>query len=131
VVLGDFNKEPIAFHNAIGNHPRAPFNQVTKFPVSASFYNELRSWDPNKVNAIEAAARSLYLNRFCFNGVYRTNRNGQFNVPIGTKTGRLPSLKELCDASSALQGAICRDADFLTTIADARKVDFVYLDPSP
>jgi DNA adenine methylase len=76
-----------------------------------------------------AAARFLYLNRFCFNGVYRTNRNGDFNVPRGSNTGAMPALHELRRASKMLRRAEISVADFETTLDAARPGDFVYIDP--
>jgi DNA adenine methylase len=76
------------------------------------------------------ATRFIYLNRFCFNGLYRTNLKGEFNVPYGgEKSGSLPSLDSLLKVSSALSGADIRNEDFRDVLSLARKGDFVYLDP--
>ena len=76
------------------------------------------------------AARFIYLNRFCFNGLYRTNAAGRFNVPYGgQKSGRIPSLSELNDASTLLARAELVAGDFSRVLAKVQRGDFVYLDP--
>ena len=77
----------------------------------------------------ERAARFIYLNRYCFNGVYRTNRRGLFNVPRGIKTGKLPSLEEFRECSRCLNRADVLAADFFTLALKAKRGDFFYLDP--
>ena len=82
------------------------------------------------LNPIDSAARFIFLNRFCFNGLYRTNLNGEFNVPYApSKTGNLPTADELKAASGALRRASIRSGDFSTVLADVKANDFVYLDP--
>jgi DNA adenine methylase len=77
-----------------------------------------------------AAARFLYLNRFCFNGLYRTNRQGRFNVPYGApKNDNLPNLSQLRSCSRLLARACLVDKDFRITLSMVKKGDFVYLDP--
>jgi DNA adenine methylase len=72
----------------------------------------------------------IYLNQTCFNGVYRVNKKGQFNVPIGSSLNRL-----ICDehtirsASKALKKVEIKDTDFETVLREAKKGDLVYLDP--
>jgi DNA adenine methylase len=72
----------------------------------------------------------IYLMRFGFNGIYRTNQRGQFNVPYAPrKTGRLPTREELGNAAAALRGAQLEHADFETVLDSCRRGDFVYMDP--
>jgi DNA adenine methylase len=77
-----------------------------------------------------AAARFIFLNKTCFNGLYRVNRSGQFNVPHGRYVApRILDLEVLRAASSALAGVELRCADFEAACADAAAGDFVYFDP--
>ena len=69
------------------------------------------------------------LNRFCFNGVYRTNKNGQFNVPYGTRTGGFPKKEIFEDASLKLQSAELFVGDYYNILKKVSPNDFVYIDP--
>ena len=82
------------------------------------------------MSEVERAARFIYLNRFCFNGLYRTNRSGSFNVPYGgRKTGALPSLEQLLSTSDLLSGTELVSGDFSVVLGRVTAGDFVYLDP--
>jgi len=72
----------------------------------------------------------MYLNRYCFNGLYRTNKNGRFNVPYASsKTGQLPTLATLFKASKILTCADITSRDFEETLQEVQPGDFVYMDP--
>lgn len=105
---------------------------LTKFlPNERDFYR-VRSQDVSLMTATERAARFIYLNRLCFNGLYRTNRLGHFNVPYGrsSKTGHLPDEHTLRDAAAALSVASIVAADFNSALAtEIKEGDFVYMDP--
>lgn len=78
----------------------------------------------------ESAALFLWLNRHCFNGLYRENKAGKFNVPIGKyKTINFPSEERFYEVSEALQGTIILHASFDTVIGIAGPNDVVYCDP--
>ena len=79
--------------------------------------------------AVEAATRFIYLNRTCWNGLYRVNREGKFNVPIGTKTTVSFETGELEAVSAALQSAEIRCSDFEASIDVAMAGDFLFIDP--
>lgn len=128
-VLGDFNQPLIEMYQCVTSHPRAIANRLATFPTTDDFYYQLRSIPSKSLPLLDRAARFIYLNRFCFNGVFRTNLSGEFNVPRGTKTGMLPSLGELKLISKSLQSAILISSDFETTVARAKAGDLVYLDP--
>lgn len=128
-ILGDFNEELLDFYRIVKKRPNALFSRLTTFDESKDFYYSLRAVDPSRLSRTHAAARFLYLNRFCFNGVYRTNQSGKFNVPYGTKTGRLPNLAEIEFCSRALKNVDFSPGDFELTLSKATRGDFVYLDP--
>ena len=76
------------------------------------------------------AARFIYLNQTCFNGIFRVNMKGEFNVPYGDKPNpAFPSSQELARASKALQHATLTTADYETALGKVQVDDFVYLDP--
>lgn len=85
-VLSDINTGLIETYENIRAHPRAVWNRVSDMPLEESFYYDLRSQDADSLKTLDRAARFVYLNRFCFNGVYRTNRQGLFNVSRGKPT---------------------------------------------
>ncbi len=97
--------------------------------LDQDYYYDQRSSSPD--DAVERAARFIFLNKTCYNGLYRVNRRGQFNVPFG-RYKRPPGLYDadnLRRASALLQPAEIRRADFEDTLAEAGQGDFVYLDP--
>jgi len=71
----------------------------------------------------------IYLNRTCFNGIYRVNRKGKFNVPCGSKNTVLTGQEEFEQRSRILQNAILRSCDFEETITVAEEGDFLFCDP--
>jgi len=97
---------------------------------STGYYYEVRNQEPK--NQIEKVSRLLFLNKTCFNGLYRVNSKGKFNVPLGRYTNpNIVNKENLQAVSKTLQsGKIkisCRD--FSSIIKDAKKGDFVYFDP--
>ena len=75
------------------------------------------------------AAAFIYLNRACFNGLFRVNLDGQFNVPIGTKLFRLDDEGEFGEWSRVLQNAEIKQSDFEVVIDSCAEGDFLFLDP--
>jgi len=114
----------------VRNDPNRVLESLREIPTGKDAYYAIRNINPRSLSRPEIAARFIYLNRFCFNGLYRTNLRGMFNVPYGPPKGKL-SIDELAvmNASRALQSATLMHADFAETLADAREGDFVYLDP--
>jgi DNA adenine methylase len=82
------------------------------------------------LNKIERAARLIYLNKTCYNGLYRENKKGEFNVPFGRyKNPKICDPDRLRKASQLLQQVTLKEADFEVVVAQAGPGDFVYLDP--
>jgi DNA adenine methylase len=102
--------------------------------LEREYYYELRAWDRrpdfNHRSAVERAARFIYLNHTCYNGLYRVNRRGQFNVPFGRYAN-----PTICDADNllavqrALEGVTLLADDFERCLEFAAAGDLVYLDP--
>lgn len=97
--------------------------------MSTAFYYQLRQQHPDTLDDLAKASRFVYLNRLCFNGIYRTNRKGEFNVPRGKKTGNIPSEADFTRFSAALGNATLLACDFEACLTSVRNNDFVYLDP--
>ena len=94
----------------------------------AALYYEVRGRGPEK--AVARAARLIFLNRTCYNGLYRVNAAGRFNVPHGRYARpRILDAAVLSSASRALQGVELSACDFDVSCARALPGDFVYLDP--
>lgn len=127
-LLSDINEELI---NALQEIKRDPLlrEKLVSIPSTKDEYYKIRNLDPNELTGSERAVRFLYLNRYCFNGVYRTNKNGKFNVPIGTKTGGFPKQGVFDYAREKLAGADLKVADYKQTLNDLKDGDFVYIDP--
>lgn len=93
-------------------------------------YYRIRALDPNTLSPVRKAARFLYLNKTCFNGLYRVNKSGGFNVPFGRYDD--PTICDeavLLAASAALQHTTIRCVDFVTAMEDAQAGDVAYFDP--
>jgi DNA adenine methylase len=96
------------------------------------YYYAVRSLDRNggKLGSVERAARTLYLNKTCYNGLYRVNSKGLYNVPMGSyKRPKILNEGLLRAASIALQGAVIEQIRFDKIIEMAREGDFFYFDP--
>ncbi len=128
-VLADANTELVGAYKAIRAHSRALDSLLRRFHKlhNPRFYYQMRSSNPR--DKLHQAARFLYLNRTCFNGIYRVNLNGEFNVPIGTKTTVEYPTGYLESVAAALRPVEIFAADFESTIARAGPGDFVYVDP--
>jgi len=134
-VLSDENKELIDCYKIVRDFPdeltaRLREHWNLNWNTSTSF-REIREQHPDNLNHIDRAARTIYLNRTCFNGLYRVNKSGQFNVPFG-KYGN-PSLfreENIRACSYALNHyAAMLNGDFVVAIDDAEEGDVVYFDP--
>ena len=128
-VLGDANPELIKTYRVVRDQPIELAEALARMPRTEQFYYDLRARAPRELDRVERAARFVYLNRFCFNGVYRTNRQGQFNVPRGVRTGAVPTADNIKSASSALRRAKLIAGDFESCLESIEPGDFVYLDP--
>jgi DNA adenine methylase len=78
---------------------------------------------------MERAARVIYLNRTCFNGIYRVNQDGKFNVPKGTRDSILFDTDDFAAAAKLLRRAEIRVADFEELVNEAKRTDLVFADP--
>ncbi|MFN2533368.1 MAG: DNA adenine methylase [Pyrinomonadaceae bacterium] len=130
-LLADINSDLIIAYNTICEFPYDVHHAAARIPVSRDAYLAQRSAIVPGLSRIDQAARFLYLNRYCFNGLYRTNKNGRFNVPFSPNgTGALPKWDDFSKAVENLQRAEIICSDFTRTIEEfVEKGDFVYLDP--
>lgn len=129
-ILGDLNEDLIETYDSIRKDPRSVHAILAGWSESKESYYEIRNDRTTNPNPYYRSAKFIYLNRLCFNGIYRTNLKGEFNVPYGGgRTGKMPSLTSLTEASVLLQGARLVKGDFENVLQQARKGDLVYMDP--
>jgi DNA adenine methylase len=129
-ILSDLNRELIDTYIALRDSVEQVIALLCSYPYDRDFYYEIRDQDPWRLTLIQRAARMIYLNRTCYNGLYRVNRRGRFNVPFGRY--RNPTV---CDAenlravSKALRDVEIHCEDFARVLERAQAGDFVYFDP--
>lgn len=129
-ILTDINTNLVRTFIAVRDHPRAVWNRLSKIPLGKLSYYSIRRSRLQDLDDLDAAANFIFLNRFCFNGLYRTNQKGIFNVPFGSSDiGRLPYAFELQAASRSLRNCKIIASDFEVVLRKAQAGDFVYLDP--
>lgn len=130
-VLSDINGDLIEVLTSVGNQPEQVHSRLMQLEPSKTEFYRIRSQDPKSLDPLDRVARFVYLNRFCFNGLYRTNAAGYFNVPYApTGTGGVPSLQLFLRCAGALRKATLHHGDFNDVVrAEVREGDFVYLDP--
>lgn len=128
-VLSDSNSNLINTYECIKND----WEQVYELLVhhqqchNKAYYYEMRQMKPP--TNIEKAAQFIYLNRTCWNGLYRVNLSGEFNVPIGTKQSVILKNDNFQKIAHLLSNAILLSGDFEECIESAQKGDFVFIDP--
>ena len=130
--ISDKNPELINTFLVVKNTPEKLIKKLGKHKKrhSNSYYYKIRSVDPKNLNKIDRAARFIYLNKTCFNGLYRVNSKGQFNVPIGKyKNPEVFNEKKILLAHSLLRGVKIVRQDFEKVENFVKKGDFIYFDP--
>jgi DNA adenine methylase len=126
--LSDRNWELMTTYRAIRGNVEAVMRLLKRCRYDEKFYYQIRESRPRSGAAI--AARLLYLNRTCWNGLYRVNRKGRFNTPFGRFTNpTICDAKRLGATATLLRRARLRDGDFDDVVSDAKRGDLVYFDP--
>jgi DNA adenine methylase len=128
-ILGDLNIGLVDTLRVVRDDVEELLHLLDTFRPSKTRYYQIRdSTAPD--SAVQQAARFIYLNRNCFNGLYRTNKEGKFNVPYGgSKCGAMPSADEFRACANALRCAHLVAGDFEETLSLVEEGDFVYMDP--
>ncbi|MEW5987293.1 MAG: DNA adenine methylase [Chloroflexota bacterium] len=128
--LSDGNDKLIELYQAVQQDVEAVIEALRPHRNEPDYYYAIRAQDPGRLTPAARAARLLYLNKTGYNGLFRENRQGQFNVPFGRYHN-----PTICDegrlrrAAQALQGVELCVADFAEAVAPAGPGDFVYFDP--
>jgi len=128
--LSDSNNELVTTYNVIKNHVDELIKSLKKHKYDKSYYLKVRAKQPEDLSSVEVASRFIYLNRTGFNGMYRVNSKGEFNVPFGKYTNPIICDEEnLRKVSKALQKVTIKKQDYKSVLTKAKKGDFVYFDP--
>lgn len=133
-VLGDTHPDLMNLYRQVGHAPREVVREVGRLAArhSREQYDSIRArWNLSSSREGPGwAAAFAYLNKTCFNGLWRVNSRGHFNVPMGRYANpRILDEGALRASSPAFKRAVCRTTSFEATVADARAGDFVYFDP--
>ena len=125
--LSDANRELIETYIAIRDHVEDVLSYFPNYENTSEFYYQLRAMEPT--DPCEKAARFIYLNHTSYNGLYRVNRQGKYNVPFGNRKSDTINPDEIRKASVALQGANLISGDFENRTDLIQKGTLVFLDP--
>ncbi|WP_417245321.1 DNA adenine methylase [Celeribacter sp.] len=128
-LVSDINRELINFYQVVRDNPHEVKEKLTEHQTKhcKTHYYEVRETEPEA--PFDRATRFLYLNRACWNGLYRENLKGKFNVPIGSKTNLLFDYDDFEAVSQCLKKTDILCADFETTIDAAEESDLIFVDP--
>lgn len=128
-IVSDLNVDLIDCYEAVRDDPSAITEglRIHQKKHSKDHYYAVRGTVPGC--KIERAVRFLYLNRTCWNGLYRVNKKNEFNVPIGTKSSVILASDDFHAVSVALKSAKIMKSDFELTLAGAGPGDFAFVDP--
>ena len=135
--VNDLNGELINLYEVVRDGVDELIAELAGYPNETEFFYALRAADRDAqrfaaLSPVERAARTLYLNRTCYNGLYRVNAAGQFNAPFGRYKN-----PTICDEGTlravhryfADNDVAFSQGDFAAAVAEAREGDFVYFDP--
>ena len=130
-VIADSNPELINMYWEVAGHVENVIQCLKRYENTSEMFYAVRSQEWTTLPKAEAAARTIFLNRTCFNGLYRVNKQGQFNVPYGKyKNPKICDEDGLRAASEALKKADILCGDYLLVLEHyAQQGDFVFLDP--
>jgi DNA adenine methylase len=135
-VINDANSDLILAYHVVKDHLNELIDSLKKHENTASYFYKIRELDRldgfNKLSNIERASRLIYLNKTCFNGLYRVNNSGEFNSPFGHyKNPNIVNEPVLKAVSSFLHDADVQilNVDYAVAASLADDKTFVYLDP--
>jgi len=127
-ILSDAIPGLIQCYESVRDDPDQVFDGLSGWAVDRETYYRVRSLISE--DKFQKAAQFIYLNKTAFNGLYRVNQSGAFNVPFGRpKNSRITTREELGAASASLMSADLRAGDFETMLLEAKARDLIYLDP--
>jgi DNA adenine methylase len=126
--LSDLNADLIDTYSVVKGNVGRLISEMEKYKNTESFYYSIRGQLDNK-SKIRNAAKFIYLNQTSFNGIYRVNLCGVYNVPYGFRSKKFLDEENLRLVSSYLKNVVLRTSDFSTALSNVKKGDLVFLDP--
>lgn len=131
--LSDVNEHLINAYEQVKLKPESVYRRllIHKGKVSKDYYYEVRETYNNRLynGTIEQAARFIFLVHTCYNGMYRVNGKGEYNVPFGKSKPSLPSFEHLKKISKKLQKIPLKVQSYQSICEQVKRNDFIYLDP--
>ena len=132
--LSDLCEDLINCFIAVQQTPNELVQELESYPYSEEFFYQIRELSRTeefaKLSNLKKAARFIYLNKTCFNGLYRVNSQGHFNVPFGKyKNPQLFKIENIMACNQALKDVELKNATYDNILEKVSKDDFVYLDP--
>lgn len=128
--LFDLNHELIEVYQVVRDNPLELLRALQVHKNEEQYFYGIRGLNPSELTSLERAARFIYLNKTCYNGLYRVNKSGEFNVPFGRYTNpTIADEKGILAASAILKAAHLEVADFEIILNYATENDLVYFDP--
>lgn len=130
-IINDSNEELINAYKVVRDDVEGLIELLKSYDYEKEFYYEMRARSPQNLTKLERAARIIYLNKTCFNGLYRVNKKNEFNVPIGRYSNpTICDQDKLIAASKVLQNTIIECGDYKAVLSKyASKGDLIYIDP--
>lgn len=134
-VISDINYDLYSLYNIVRKRPYEMSESISSLEFgnnSDDYYSARETFNsaPTVADPVRKAALLVYLNRHCFNGLYRVNSAGEFNVPFGKyKKPYIPDLNHILSVSESLQAVNLLHGDFQYAVGGAGEGDFVYFDP--
>jgi len=125
--LNDLNSELIDTYETVREDVQGVLEELRKFKNTKECYYKVRA--SNFRSSLKRTARFIYLNQTSFNGIYRVNLKGEYNVPYGYRKKEFLDAEALISASKKLKNAIFTSGDFVNTIDNVNENDLVFLDP--
>lgn len=131
-VISDINSELINVYNVIKNNVEDLIKNLQKHRNEENYFYKERALNLKNLSELRRASRFIFLNKTCYNGLYRENSKGQFNAPFGRyKNPKIADEDNLRAVSYYLNSSDIQiiNQDYKKTVSNAMKGDFVYFDP--
>ena len=130
-IISDTNPELINLYRVVSSQVEQLILELDKYYNDQDFFYEIRALKFENLDNVQAAARTIFLNKTCFNGLYRVNKKGEFNTPFGKyKNPNINDSINLLRVSDILKNKEIIQADYFDVLEKyAKKNDFIFLDP--